>query len=174
MLKAIKTFTDDTDKEVIAGTVWIHPGPCDFIPRLEVIVLETRRSFPLDKNEGIYVRNKRSGEVALMKGSDQQGKKGKEQKSLMLAAHEELWEKTLSEVVERLISENVDSMEYDKLLKVAPKRRDKTRAVTFKATKGTAVQLFDFKSNETRIVFGPELIMLGPYEEISVIPLSGG
>jgi major vault protein len=23
-------------------------------------------------------------------------------------------------------------------------------------------------------VFGPELIMLGPYEEISVIPLSGG
>ena len=71
LLKAIKSFTDDTGKEVIAGTVWIHPGPCDFIPRLEVTVLETRRSFPLDKNEGIYVRNKRSGEVALMKGSDQ-------------------------------------------------------------------------------------------------------
>ena len=55
-----------------------------------------------------------------------------------------------------------------------PKKRDKTKAVSFKASKGTAVQLFDYKSNETRIVFGPELIMLLPYEEISVIPLSGG
>lgn len=53
-------------------------GPCDFIPRVEVVVLEQRRSFPLDKNEGIYVRNKRTGEVNLMKGNDNQ--KGKEEK----------------------------------------------------------------------------------------------
>lgn len=65
-------------------------------------------------------------------------------------------------------------MEYEKLVKVAPKKRDKTKAVTFKAAKGTAVQLFDYKNSETRIVFGPELIMLGPYEELSVFPLSGG
>lgn len=65
-------------------------------------------------------------------------------------------------------------MDYDKLVKTQVKKRDKTRAITFKAVKGTAVQLFDYKTNKTRIVFGPELIMLGPYEEISVIPLSGG
>ena len=30
-------------------------------------------------------------------------------------------------------------MEFEKLMKVVPKKRDKTKAVTFKAVKGTAV-----------------------------------
>ena len=34
--------------------------------------------------------------------------------------------------------------------------------------------MYDFKSGEVRIVFGPELVMLNPYEEITMIPLSGG
>ncbi len=125
--------------------------------------MEQRKSFPLDKNEGIYVRDKKTGEVKIIKGQ-----------TYTLSAHEELWKKNLPEIAERLISEGVDQIEYDKLLRVAPKARDRTRVVTFKTQKGSAVQLFDFKSGESRIVFGPELIMLGPYEEISVLSLSGG
>lgn len=65
-------------------------------------------------------------------------------------------------------------MEVAKLSKVVPRKRDKTKVVTFRASKGSAVQLYDFKTGENRIVYGPELIMLGPYEEISVLSLSGG
>jgi hypothetical protein len=57
----------------------------------------------------------------------------------MLSAHEELWEKDLEDNVEKLISEGVDQLEHSKLERVTPKRRDKTRVVTFKATKGSAV-----------------------------------
>jgi major vault protein len=47
-------------------------------------------------------------------------------------------------------------------------------AVTFKAPHNSAVQLFDFKNKKSRIVFGPELVMLEPYEEFTLITLSGG
>ena len=57
----------------------------------------------------------------------------------MLAAHEELWHKELSGQVERLISEGVDQMEISQLKSVSPRKRDMTRVVTFKATKGSAV-----------------------------------
>jgi major vault protein len=47
-------------------------------------------------------------------------------------------------------------------------------AITYKAPRNSAVQLFDFKNKISRIVFGPELIMLEPYEEFTLITLSGG
>lgn len=56
----------------------------------------------------------------------------------------------------------------------AQKQRDKTQAVTIKAPHNSACQIFDFMDKQSRIVFGPELIMLKPYEEISLIKLSGG
>jgi len=50
--------------------------------------------------------------------------------------------------------------------KVAPSdyKRDKTKIVTFKAPHNTAVQLYDYKLHKNRVVFGPELVMLGPDE----------
>ena len=118
-------------------------GPCDYIPPIEVQVInssgmpaiEKRKCYPLDKNEGIYVRDKRSGEVKMIKGQ-----------TYLLSSNEELWEKPLSDVVERLISEGVDQMEVSKLSKVVVKKRDKTKVVTFRASKGSAVQLYDYKS----------------------------
>jgi major vault protein len=49
-----------------------------------------------------------------------------------------------------------------------------TQAVTFKAPHNSAVQLFDFKIKASRIIFGPELVMLQPYEDFTLIRLSGG
>merc|ERR1712032_1024053 len=49
----------------------------------------------------------------------------------------------------------------------------KSKVVTYPATDNTAVQIHDFKKQESRIVFGPELILLGPYEQITVLGVSG-
>lgn len=46
--------------------------------------------------------------------------------------------------------------------------------MTFKAPHNAAVQLFDFKKKESRIIFGPELVLLEPYEDFTLIRLSGG
>lgn len=53
-------------------------------------------------------------------------------------------------------------------------RANKFVAVSYKAPHNSAIQLFDFKNKQSRIVFGPELIMLEPYEDFTLITLSGG
>ena len=46
------------------GDRWMIVGPCDYVPPIEVDVLETRRTIPLDENEGIYVRDLNTGQGA--------------------------------------------------------------------------------------------------------------
>lgn len=43
-------------------------GPLDFIPPIEIQIVEKRKAIPLAENEGIYIRDKKSGEVKLVKG----------------------------------------------------------------------------------------------------------
>ena len=57
---------------------------------------------------------------------------------------------------------------------LAALRPKKYLAVGYKAPQNSAVLLFDYKNKKSRIVFGPELIMLEPYEEFTMITLSGG
>ena len=45
----------------------IH-GPTRFVPDIRVDVMEKRSNICLDKNEGVYVRNIRTGEVKLVSG----------------------------------------------------------------------------------------------------------
>jgi major vault protein len=56
-------------------------GPTSYIPPIEVDILETREKIPLDLNEGIYVRDTKTGNVRTVIG-----------KTYMLLAHEELWD----------------------------------------------------------------------------------
>jgi major vault protein len=51
--------------------------------------------------------------------------------------------------------------------------RDRTRVVTYRAPHNSAVQLYDYKTKQKRVVLGPELVMLGPEEQFSVLSLSG-
>ena len=37
-----------------------------------------------------------------------------------------------------------------------------------------AVQIYDYKSKHSRVVFGPDLVMLQPNEEFTQLSLSGG
>jgi len=42
--------------------------------------------------------------------------------------------------------------------------RDKTRVVSYKAPHNSAVQVYNFKDETARIIFGPDLIVLTPDE----------
>ena len=91
-------------------------GPCRYTPPVQVILLETRTTIPLDTNEGIYVRDNRDGSIRSVCG-----------KTYMLLAHEELWPMPLDPQVEELIG-------FKNGL-----RRDQTRLVTFKCNYNNAV-----------------------------------
>lgn len=46
------------------GDRWLIHGPLEYVPPAEVEVLELRRTIPLAENEGIYVRDIKTGKVS--------------------------------------------------------------------------------------------------------------
>lgn len=179
LVRAQSTFGESDDETHTAGEVWMVHGPCEYIPPVEVEVITPpenassrsaiRRAIPLDDNEGVYVRNIRSGEVRMVVGQ-----------TYMLKPNEELYAKKLPDEVDNLLAKQALGSGYvvpttQKRGRAAkPKvKRDETRAVTFRVPHNAAVQVFDFKTKESRVVFGPELVMLGPDEQFTVMRLSG-
>lgn len=142
-------------------------GPRQYIPPIEVRIIEERKNIPLDENEGIYIRNNLTGEVSVIKGE-----------TYMLKAHESLYEKEMDPTVEALVIRANNGLPYvpsDRKVVLDQKfKRDKTRLVTFKASHNTAVQLYDYKTKKNRIIFGPDLVQLGPDEHFTMLNLSGG
>jgi len=134
------------------GDRWMIHGPCDYVPPLAVEIVERRRSIPLDQNEGIYVRDITTGKVRAIIGE-----------SYMLKPNEEPWEKELPSSVEELLVKGG----------FTTASRDKTRVVSIRAPHNTAVQIYDYKDKEARVVFGPDLIMLHPDEHFTILSLSG-
>ncbi|ESO90246.1 hypothetical protein LOTGIDRAFT_123412 [Lottia gigantea] len=175
VLQAIEDFTDDLEEvvfseEVIrkAGDRWMITGPLEYIPPIHVKILSQRVAVPLSKNEGIYIQNIRTGEVRSVMG----------QCSYMLQEWEELWAKILSDDVEELLS---GSGEIRKLAyyeqSIDPKilqGRNKTRVVTYRCPGNTAVQVYNYQKKTARVIFGPDLVILGPHENFNVLSLSAG
>lgn len=58
LLKAIEDF--DGKK---CGETWMIYGPTSYIPPKEVKIIDRRKAVPLSKNEGIYVKSLKTGEV---------------------------------------------------------------------------------------------------------------
>ncbi|KAF1774446.1 Shoulder domain [Phytophthora cactorum] len=146
-----------------AGERWMVHGPREYIPPIQVKVLETRRAIPLDVNEGVYVRERKTGHVRAVKGE-----------TYMLQATEELWSKYLSPAVEELLSSQVGGSAPWDTSKGAPRKRDPTRVVTFEVPHNAGIQVYDYKTTSSRILFGPTLVMLEPDEQFTVLRLSGG
>jgi len=179
VLKAIEghkdTFiTPPVDRK--PGDKWMMTGPLEYIPPVQVVVLSTRRSISLHQNEGIYVRNTNTGNVRAVTG-----------KTYMLKEDEELWEKHLPLIVKTLLSSESHTAadkHYAKEWKNPGKEKgdtetvtdtwDPTRVVTFQVPHNSAVQLYDYKSKMSRVVFGPDLVMLGPDEQFTQLSLSAG
>jgi len=49
------------DEERAPGDKWMCYGPLNYIPPVQIEVLETLKEIPLDRNEGVYVRDTKSG-----------------------------------------------------------------------------------------------------------------
>eukprot|EP01120_Amphizonella_sp_Union-15-10_P007559 TRINITY_DN255_c0_g3_i4.p1 TRINITY_DN255_c0_g3~~TRINITY_DN255_c0_g3_i4.p1 ORF type:complete len:850 (+),score=263.87 TRINITY_DN255_c0_g3_i4:35-2551(+) len=159
LLRAREAFVDGENKRK-PGDRWMIYGPDDYVPPVEVEIVEKRRAIPLDENEGIYVRDLKSGKVRLVKGQ-----------AYMLSPYEELWEKDLPAVVEELLAKGSGSTTKDGKPQV--QARNKTRAVTYRTPHNSAIQIYDYKAKKARVVFGPELVILGPDEHFTILSLSG-
>lgn len=108
LVKAKENFTKD-GKVFPSGEKWNENGPCRYIPDIKVEVIEKRRNICLDKNEGIYIRDTREGDVKLISGT-----------TYLLKSHEELWSMKLNRDVDRLLTKAN-----------GVKRNSETSAVTF-------------------------------------------
>ena len=124
------------------GDRWMIRGPCEYVPPVEVEVVSRRKAIPLDANEGVYVRDIRTGQVRAEVGN-----------TYMLTQDEELWEKTLPPVVEDLITQGKDPLSDrgDRGSNTDRKKaRDKTKVITFRVPHNAAVQIYDYKEKQAR------------------------
>lgn len=58
----------EKNKDLEPGDRWMLYGPGRYVPSIEVEVIETRIKIPLDKNEGIYVRDNKTGNLRAVIG----------------------------------------------------------------------------------------------------------
>lgn len=146
------------------GDRWMLRGPIEYVPPAAVEVVLRRQAIPLDENEGIYVRDIKTGKVRAVIGH-----------TYMLTQDEELWQKELPAKVEALLTSRIDPLadRSDRRVPVEPEERDKTKVVSYRVPHNAAVQVYDYREKKARVVFGPEMVMLGPDEQFTVLSLSG-
>ncbi|XP_061081262.1 major vault protein-like [Conger conger] len=147
------------------GDRWMLRGPMEYVPPASVEVLLRREAIPLDENEGIYVRDMKTGKVRAVIGH-----------TYMLTQDEELWEKELPQNVELLLQSGRDALadrgrRGSPLVEAPP--RDRTRVVTYRVPHNAALQVYDYREKSARVVFGPDRVMLAPDEQFTVLSLSG-
>ncbi len=139
-------------------------GPIEYVPPVEVEVVTKRTAIPLDENEGIYVRDVKTGKVRAVTAE-----------TYMLNQDEELWSKELPPAVESLLLAAKDPLadrgDRGQQQQQERRTRDKTRVITFRVPHNAAVQIYDYKEKKARVIFGPELVMLGPDEQVRKRPV---
>ena len=187
VLRALDKHVDNSVDPAInrkPGDKWMLKGPMEYVPPVEIEVLDSRKAIPLHQNEGIYVRNNKTGAVRAVIGQ-----------TYMLGEDEELWAKSIPPIVKTLLDRNRDTMadrgdyinnqskinhrhgvnsQAAKKSTTDIESLESSRVVTFQVSNNSAVQIYDYKSKKSRVVFGPDLVMLEPNEELTQISLSGG
>ena len=147
-MKALKDFVDDAGNERKAGDLWNVVGPTHYIPHKYAIVENGIKAISLGRDQGIYVKNIRTGQIRLEKGPS----------VVMLSAEEELHKK---EYTEREL-EALDLYEED---------YDATQAIPLRLLKSEAVMIMEGETQ--RVEFGPKIILLGPFESPYIMKISG-
>uniref|UniRef100_A0A3Q2Q115 Major vault protein n=1 Tax=Fundulus heteroclitus TaxID=8078 RepID=A0A3Q2Q115_FUNHE len=61
VLRAVEAFNDTEVSPPAADDRWMLRGPIEYVPPASVEVVLTQRAIPLDENEGIYVRDIKTG-----------------------------------------------------------------------------------------------------------------
>uniref|UniRef100_A0A672GLT1 Major vault protein n=1 Tax=Salarias fasciatus TaxID=181472 RepID=A0A672GLT1_SALFA len=182
VLRAVEAFTDTEEEAELGeeqerakrsrrsgvlrrpGDRWMLRGPIEYVPPATVEVVLRRQAIPLDENEGIYVRDMKTGKVRAVIGH-----------TYMLTQDEELWQKELPPNVEALLTSRRDPLadRSDRGQGGGAEQRDKTRVVSYRVPHNAAVQVYDYREKKARVAFGPEMVMLGPDEQFTVLSLSG-
>ena len=123
------------------GDRWMIRGPKEYVPPVEVEVVLKRQAIPLDENEGVYVRDVKTGRVRAVTGE-----------TYMITQDEELWAKELPPAVENLLAAAHHPREdrYNKTVPSEGKARDKTRVITYRVPHNAAVQIYDYKEKRAR------------------------
>lgn len=160
IIRCLEAYSDNGTNRV-PGDRWMIKGPTDYVPSVFVEVASRRKAVPLDENEGIYVRDIKSGKVRAVIGE-----------TYMLNQDEELWNKILPDEIESLLVKDALA-ERGARAKSAPKERVKSQVVSYKVPHNGAVQIYDYKLKKSRVIFGPELVMLGPEEQFTLLSISG-
>jgi len=161
IIKCLEAYEDDDKKKRVPGDRWMIKGPTDYVPSVYEEVVTRRKAIPLDENEGIYVRDIKSGKVRAIVGE-----------TYMLNQDEELWNKVLPDEIESLLAKDALA-DRSTRIKTATKERNKSQVVTYKVPHNGAVQIYDYKLKKSRVIFGPELVMLGPEEQFTLLSISG-
>jgi major vault protein len=115
-------------------------GPTDYVPPVELEVVTRRKALPLDENEGIYIRDIKSGKVRAVIGE-----------TYMLNQDEELWEKDLPSDVEALL--NKDALAERNVREKGSNsqvKRVKHQVVSYRVPHNGAVQIYDYKEKKSR------------------------
>jgi major vault protein len=165
ILKCIEAFEDENKVKRAPGDRWMIKGPTDYVPPVELEVVTKRKAIPLDENEGIYVRDIKTGKIRAVIGE-----------TYMLNQDEELWEKNLPTDVEKLLIKDALADRNQRSEKGGDdpsKIRTKYQVVSYRVPHNCAVQIYDYKEKKSRVIFGPELVMLGPDEQFTLISISG-
>ncbi len=131
-----------------SGKQYMVYGPCLFAPSVDSEVVEERRAIIIEENQGIYVRDLEKGEVKIVKN-----------KTYMLKAHEVLVEKLFDERLERILDPSG--------------KRDKTKAVSIPLGHNEAIHIYKERDNSSKVVLGPNVVMLEYDEHVTINVLSG-
>uniref|UniRef100_A0A8C1TY31 Major vault protein n=1 Tax=Cyprinus carpio TaxID=7962 RepID=A0A8C1TY31_CYPCA len=145
VLRAVEAFIDTEGRGIQRrpGDRWMLRGPVEYVPPATVEVLLRRNAIPLDENEGIYVRDIKTGKVRAVIGQ-----------TYMLTQDEELWEKELPANVETLLSLSRDPLadRSERGVNFAQTERDKTRVVSYRVPHNAAIQVYDYREKKASFV----------------------
>jgi major vault protein len=141
ILKCIETFEDESKVKRVPGDRWMIKGPTDYVPPVEVEVISRRKAIPLDRSEGIYVRDIKSGKIRAVIGE-----------TYMLNQDEELWSKELPAEIENLLTRDpiLDPGNIDSLNKPKTIPRNNFLVVSYRVQHNGAVQIYDYKDKKSR------------------------
>lgn len=155
------------------GDRWMLRGPIEYVPPVSVEVMLRRQAIPLDENEGIYVRDIKTGKVRdgrlgvvssissahllvlyfrPLTSSAASQVRAVIGHTYMLTHDEELWQKELPPNVEVLLASPHDPLadrsERNRPVSTTP--RDKTKVVSFRVPHNAAVQVYDYREKRAR------------------------
>ncbi|KAI0981712.1 hypothetical protein GJ496_005099 [Pomphorhynchus laevis] len=145
------------------GDMWLLRGPCEFVPTETIEIVHVRKAIALAENEGIYVKNINNGQVRSVIGGN-----------YMLTEDEELWDKLLPDEVTNLLGTDALAERSTRESGKKSKHREQYEVVNYRIPHNAACQIYDYRLKKSRVVFGPELALLKPDEQFTLLSLSAG